>query len=106
MLNMEMLRDFFGDEGEIREILAQFVETTDSDIQQLEQAIEERDIGQVAELAHRIKGASQVIGAADLVRAVGELEADARTHDDHCFDELYAALAETYRHVSEEIQSL
>lgn len=104
MLNMEVLWDFFGSEGEIREILAQFVETTDSDIQQLEQAIKERDIDQVAELAHRIKGSSQIIGAADLVRAVDDLESDARTCDDHCFDELYTTLTEAYQHVSKEIQ--
>lgn len=106
MLNMEMLQDFFSDDNEIREILGQFIETTDSDIQQLEQAIAKRDIREVAELAHRIKGSSQVIGAVQMARTVGELEADAIIQDDHDFDKLYVALTDTYKYVSEEIRSI
>lgn len=106
MLNMEMLQDFFSDDDEIREILGQFIETTDSDIQQLEQAIAKRDIREVAELAHRIKGSSQVIGAVQMARTVGELEADAIIQDDHDFDKLYVALTDTYKYVSEEIRSM
>ncbi|MCK5892933.1 MAG: Hpt domain-containing protein [Endozoicomonadaceae bacterium] len=106
MLDMVMLREFFGDDNDIRDILVQFIQTTDHDIQQLGQAISERDVDQVAELTHRIKGSSLVVGADEMVRIVGEMEADARIQNDYYFDELYAALTDTYRYVSEEIRAI
>lgn len=106
MLNMAMLRDFFGDDNEIRDILVQFTQATDHDIQQLRQAISERDVGQIAELAHRIKGSSLVIGADEMVRVVDKLEAYARVQKDDYFDELYVALAKAYQYVTEEIRTI
>ena len=73
-LELEMEQD------EIRELLEIFLESSESDIDRLEQALTEGDAKQVADAAHSIKGASANLGFMDIFSVAKSLEQKARNN--------------------------
>jgi HPt (histidine-containing phosphotransfer) domain-containing protein len=63
------------------EILEEFRSATRADLALLARCYERRDLESLARQAHRIKGASAMVGAGALARKVMELETRARTGD-------------------------
>ena len=63
---------------EMRELLVIFIETSESDIDRLQQAIVESDAKRVADAAHSIKGASANLGFMDISSVAKNLEQKAR----------------------------
>jgi len=61
-----------------QELLEDFRSTTRSDIEVLDQYFEQKDHASLGRQAHRIKGASAMIGAVDLAQKAKQLEALAR----------------------------
>ncbi len=70
-----------GDQGMRREFLQDFRQTSDSDADNLEQAVAAGDITLITRTAHRLKGASRVVGAELLARASERLERAGRSED-------------------------
>jgi signal transduction histidine kinase/CheY-like chemotaxis protein/HPt (histidine-containing phosphotransfer) domain-containing protein len=66
------------DAGLERDLLEQFTQVNDGDVEALECAIAARDSAQVVQTAHRIKGASRSVGAIALSDAAARLELAAR----------------------------
>ncbi|SCK22774.1 ATP-binding protein [Vogesella sp. LIG4] len=62
-----------------RDILADFLHSNDEDMQALQQAVAAANLEQVVWAAHRIKGASRMVGAAQLATAAAALEASGRS---------------------------
>lgn len=62
-------------------VLARFQQLLDVDLQAVTQAASVEDFGQVAQIAHRIKGAAANVAARALVKVAAELEASAKSHD-------------------------
>ncbi|MGH8482754.1 MAG: ATP-binding protein, partial [Nevskiaceae bacterium] len=78
-----------GDAAMEREILGDFRRINDADATGLRQGVENDDLDAVARAAHRIKGASRMVGAAGLATACERLEQAARAGD---WDALRAGL--------------
>lgn len=62
-------------------MLRDFVEINAEDVRSLHAAVEARDPGAVARHAHRVLGASKMVGAAALARVAARVEALAATRD-------------------------
>jgi HPt (histidine-containing phosphotransfer) domain-containing protein len=66
------------EQDEIRELLVIFIETSESDIDKLQQAVVEGDAKRAADAAHSIKGASANLGFMDIFSVAKNLEQKAR----------------------------
>jgi PAS domain S-box-containing protein len=80
-----------GDPHETRLLMDDFLATTDADLQGLQAARANGDLAELARQAHKIKGASRLVGAQQLAHAASELEAAAKQSDwarvlPHCAD--------------------
>ncbi|MFC3625905.1 ATP-binding protein [Vogesella amnigena] len=71
-----------GDTAVEREILADFLDSNQEDMLTLQQAVAAANPERAAFAAHRIKGASRMVGALALAEAAAALEASARAGDD------------------------
>ena len=70
-----------GDRREIRAVLDDFLGATEQDLRALRQAREAGDTARMASEAHKIKGASRLVGAPELAQAAAELELAAKAAD-------------------------
>lgn len=70
-----------GDKAIEREILADFLSTNQEDMLTLQQAVDAANSERAAFAAHRIKGASRMVGAQALAEAAAALEGSARAGD-------------------------
>ena len=87
-------------------ILREFVEASTVDMDRLERALKARDLGEVRRQAHRIKGASAVVGANQLSRLAERIETMAAvdsTSGDDDLGALAADAAAALAQVAEEI---
>ena len=75
----KLLEMFDQDRSFINDLLELFVKETRNDIAKLEAACARRDSGQIAVLAHRIKGAAANLTAEPLRRDAAQIEALGRT---------------------------
>jgi HPt (histidine-containing phosphotransfer) domain-containing protein len=66
------------EQDEIRELLVIFIETSESDIDKLQQAVVEGDAKRAADAAHSIKGSSANLGFMDIFSVAKNLEQKAR----------------------------
>jgi HPt (histidine-containing phosphotransfer) domain-containing protein len=66
------------EQDEMRELLVIFIETSESDIDRLQQAVVEGDAKRAADAAHSIKGASANLGFNDIFYVAKDLEQKAR----------------------------
>ncbi len=78
MILEELAQELGLEPDEIRELLVIFIETSESDIDKLQQAIVEGDTKRVADAAHSIKGASANLGFMDIFSVAKNLEQKAR----------------------------
>ena len=75
MLNLDSLKEVVGnDSSMMSDLLAQFLETTQQDMRQLQDAVAATNAKDIVNLAHRIKGSCFVIGARAMADIMGELE--------------------------------
>jgi HPt (histidine-containing phosphotransfer) domain-containing protein len=70
-----------GDRSVERDILREFRAANDADALALEEALGRRDLGDVVRAAHRIKGASRMVGARDLAAVCAAIEQSGRAED-------------------------
>ena len=66
------------EQDEMSELLVIFIESSESDLVKLQQALIEGDAKQVADAAHSIKGASANLGFMDIFSVAKNLEQKAR----------------------------
>lgn len=78
MILEELAQELGLEPDEIRELLVIFIETSESDLDRLQQAVVEGDAKRVADAAHSIKGASANLGFMDIFSAAKNLEQKAR----------------------------
>jgi signal transduction histidine kinase/CheY-like chemotaxis protein/HPt (histidine-containing phosphotransfer) domain-containing protein len=79
LLDREVLAGIAGGDATLeREVFAQFLKVNEEDVAALWLALQNHDGTQVLHVAHRIKGASNAIGAMALAQVCGRLEAAAR----------------------------
>jgi CheY-like chemotaxis protein/HPt (histidine-containing phosphotransfer) domain-containing protein len=79
LIDREVLAEIAGGDAALeREVFAQFLKVNEEDVAALWLALQNHDGAQVLHVAHRIKGASNAIGATALAQVCGRLEAAAR----------------------------
>ncbi len=70
-----MLEAIVGDDLEMRQdLIQQFLETTQSDLQDIAAVLEKQDWQAASRLGHRIKGAARIVGAELLAAYAEDLE--------------------------------
>jgi HPt (histidine-containing phosphotransfer) domain-containing protein len=93
-LDDSMLREYLGDDNALmHEVLQQFLDTLTTDLQQLESEMSENNVASVQRSAHRLKGASYMVGARPLGNSAMALEDLARTGKSAGFDTAWNAIA-------------
>ncbi len=70
------------DDPEFREIVVEFIEALQRNVEKLRAAVAARDFGGVATLAHWLKGSGGTAGFAPFTRPAGLLERAAKQHDE------------------------
>ena len=81
-VDLSVLKQSVGSDPEvIRSLLASFQQTSVADHADLTKAVDGRDVDVVAEVAHRMKGAARMVGAAELADAAHAMETAARRAD-------------------------
>jgi PAS domain S-box-containing protein len=78
------------------EILEEFRQSADSDAEALQNAAGRNDLDAIARVAHRMRGASRVVGLAGLARASEALETAARARDTTAVETALAAARAEY----------
>ena len=99
--NLQLITD--GNKAMLNTLLSEFVRTTDSDLKELSNAVNQQQYDQVTRLSHRIKGAAAIVGASELAELTGELESTGKqTNPDHS-SRLLNKIIDCYNDVSKEI---
>jgi HPt (histidine-containing phosphotransfer) domain-containing protein len=81
-IDVERLRTVTGDNTSFEnELLIDFRDSTRTDADELRKALQEHDAKALARAAHRIKGASWVVGAIPLADACDKIESAGRAAD-------------------------
>ncbi|MDE3244782.1 MAG: PAS domain-containing protein [Acidobacteriota bacterium] len=97
-----------GDPGASLDILRDFRDTLENDMAGLGNLAHQGDLPTLARLAHRIKGASAMVGAKPLAEAARSVEAQAQAGDSHLVAEALAAMETAYadleRYLAQEIE--
>lgn len=70
-----------GDRREMRSLLQDFLAALTIDLDEMRQACARDEASRIAQLAHKIHGASTLIGASELARMVADVERAANTGD-------------------------
>ncbi len=82
-----------GDAAAAQAVLADFLASTAQDLASAEAARNAGDLGELARQAHKVKGASRMVGALELAQCAEQLERSARAGDRHAAAPLAADLA-------------
>lgn len=78
-MNFDKMSRILGlEEDEYLELVELFIETSKSDIKNLQSAINNKHIGMISEIAHSLKGAAMNLGLDDFVELAKALEKTAR----------------------------
>jgi signal transduction histidine kinase/DNA-binding NarL/FixJ family response regulator len=77
-IDLSELKKIATDPAERKEILLDFLAQTQSDCVALEAALEKQDLHELGRIAHRMKGASRIVGARELAFACETMEKAAR----------------------------
>ncbi|MBI4290395.1 MAG: PAS domain S-box protein [Betaproteobacteria bacterium] len=83
------------------DILQDFMEQTRSDLAQLEAALKDKDLAACGRIAHRMKGASRMVGARELAAESEAFEKTARQGGPNNADAVKAALQRLAAHLAE-----
>ncbi|WP_196221301.1 Hpt domain-containing protein [Sansalvadorimonas verongulae] len=107
MLNLDVLKEVVGDDPALmKDMLNQFIETTQADMQNLQDALVAANSRDVASLAHRIKGSCFVIGASALAEIADTLEQDGRKDRTTDFPVLSQKVSSAFQDVRQAIENL
>jgi HPt (histidine-containing phosphotransfer) domain-containing protein len=74
----QVLERCAGDVAFLTEMLGKFARRLPEDLDQIEQAVDRQDAGEVSRLAHALRGSAATVSACALARTAGELEEQAR----------------------------
>jgi two-component system sensor histidine kinase EvgS len=85
-IDLDALRESFGDDQVIHTLIARFVRTTRGDLLTLDTLVAERRPADVAHWVHRLLGGLQVFGSNPLTAEGERLEHDLKS--ERCFDAL------------------
>ena len=103
-IDSTVLAKFSLDDADELTILQDFMEQTRSDFNELEAALTRQNLPECARIAHRIKGASRMVGATELAAACEAMENAARlcvTEDiNEARELLYRALEQLEAHIT------
>jgi CheY-like chemotaxis protein/HPt (histidine-containing phosphotransfer) domain-containing protein len=106
-LNPEVLRELTGgDAASLQAILKDFRESTGKDLHDLANQIMQRDAQSVTRNAHRLKGASLIVGAAELAGVSQELEAASKREDWEAITGLCKKMRAAFGRVEHEMRDL
>ncbi len=97
----QILRSLDGDTDMLKEIVEIFLETSTSDIRELQEAISSRDSLKVGQKAHSIKGAAANIGAETVREIALEIEHSIKTDDFGKINNLFNNLERNLRKLEE-----
>ena len=86
------------------ELLSIFVNDTHPHLEQLQEAIGQRNFSSIQHLAHYIKGASANVGIHSIYATANQLEDDARHHRAEVLDAAYGAIAACIQQLQRFIQ--
>ena len=107
VLNLDVLKEVVGDDPALmKDMLNQFIEITQTDIQHLQDALAASNSRDVASLAHRIKGSCFVIGASTLAKIADNLEQDGRRDYTIDFPVFSAKISNAFCDVRQTIEKL
>lgn len=75
MIDYKNLKNMVGDDKRLYiQLLKEFIDTTDQDMQQLEAAISIKNITEVQQLAHRIRGSALLLSITPLIDTANVIE--------------------------------
>ena len=97
----QALRSLDGDTDMLKEIVEIFLDTSTSDIRELQEAISSRDSLKVGQKAHSIKGAAANIGAEAVRKIALEIEQSIKAEDSGKIDNLFNNLKRNLRKLEE-----
>lgn len=95
-----------GDEEFAVELASVFVDDTRKQVANLQEALRAHDLGQIASLAHRVKGASGNMGAERLCSICGEIERAAKNEEGFDCDQWVERTGEEFGRVTEELSRI
>lgn len=95
-----------GEAGVAREVLTDFRRVNDEDVAVLEQAVADIDIPRVGHAAHRIKGASMMVGALGLAGVCERIEHASRSNDWIAVEANMGAFHEEWMRLNAHLDSL
>lgn len=101
-IDFKVLNELTGDAAENAEILRDFMQQTRSDLAALEDAQQKRDIPASVRVAHRMKGASRMVGAGELAAVCMAAENAARQGKLEGADAVASALERLVKFLAEE----
>lgn len=105
-LNQIRELDSSGGDGLLHKILQAFLESTETNVHQLEQAIVKSDADGLRQTAHALKSSSGNIGAESLSAIFKQLEADGRSGEFTHAKSLQADMQQQYQSVIAEIEKI
>lgn len=107
-IHINQLISLFGDQALVSKMLNEFISQTQRDVGQLLKSIETHQANEVAETAHRIKGASKIIEAGGLAENSLALELAAKGQDwssiSHYADEVNSEFSHLQHYVKEKLK--
>jgi two-component system sensor histidine kinase EvgS len=100
-IDVEVLDELSDDAAEKAEILQDFIGQTRVDLADLEVALKAQDAAALVRIAHRMKGASRMVGARELERACTAMENSAQRGKQDGADAVTAALERLVAYLAE-----
>ena len=94
--NLAELQTMFGSKDDVDLLLNEFINSSKIDITQLNNALQAGDFLQLAEVAHRLKGAAQMMLANNLSSLASRLEEAAKRHQQPQCETLYQQLNDCF----------
>jgi HPt (histidine-containing phosphotransfer) domain-containing protein len=106
-MNFSELAENIGlEEDEFLELVKLFVTTTASDLNKLQSAIDERNMKEVIEVAHSIKGASGNLGFQEMYDLTQGIEMNARKNSLDGAWEALKSLKEKFSQIENDLKSI
>ncbi|MFO7910594.1 MAG: ATP-binding protein [Desulfotignum sp.] len=93
----ELLQEFENDAVFLKEVMTEFITSTDKNLVQIQQAAVDQNGSEIAAFAHAIKGGAANLTALELSRAAGCMEKAATENNFTTMPDLISQLVRTYR---------
>jgi PAS domain S-box-containing protein len=106
IVDWNFFNERFGDDQElVKELVAIYLEESPKQMQQVRQAVADKNMADLSLYAHSLKGASANMGAMEVRYAAADLEAKGKAGDGNGLDELMEKLEAAFRRAVEEFQN-